>query len=487
MPRPNLLFLFTDEQRFDTLGAYGNRRIETPNLDALATRSTLFERAYVTQPVCTPSRASIMTGLTPHTNGCLENNVPLDLDIPTLAEMLPEDYACGYYGKWHLGDELFAQHGFAHWRSTEDGYHRWYRPGRDRDKLSDYSRWLLEQGYRPADGRAFARREAAELPERLSKPRFLAGEAEQFLRDHAAGPFCLYVNFLEPHMPFYGPRNEQYSPEDVGLPGSFECPPTSDQHPKLRMFHDHYRRAGFEGVDLTGPDGWRTIRRRYWGMCSQVDEAVGHILGTLEQLGLDENTIVVYTSDHGDMMGAHQLLAKCVMFEDAVRVPLLMSLPAQRTARRVSGPVSQLDLVPTLLEAMDAQTEATLEGKSLLPELEGRRDGDEAVCIEWNGPNCGIAADVIGEVVLPERIEREYGRDAAVAAITDPLRTVVTRDGWKLNASPAGWHELYDMNADPHECRNRCGEDGMGEKARTLAEHIRAWQEHTEDAVDFSV
>ncbi len=144
----NLLFLYTDQQRFDTLKAYGNNLIEMPNLNRLSEDSCVFERAYVTQPVCTPSRSSILTGLYPHTNGCTRNNVPLDFEVPCLPEMLSEDIKTAHFGKWHLGDELFAQHGFDYWVSTEDDYNKHFRSGRDQNKISDYSRWLLSKGQR---------------------------------------------------------------------------------------------------------------------------------------------------------------------------------------------------------------------------------------------------------------------------------------------------------------------------------------------------
>jgi len=118
--KPNLLVLWTDEQRADTLAVYGNRRIHTPHLNRLATQSFVFRDAYVSQPVCTPSRATVMTGLYPHQCGCTANNIPLRADTPCLPELLADpDYATGYMGKWHLGDEIFAQHGFREWVSIE--------------------------------------------------------------------------------------------------------------------------------------------------------------------------------------------------------------------------------------------------------------------------------------------------------------------------------------------------------------------------------
>ena len=130
--KPNLLFLFTDEQRADTLGCYGNEFVQTPNLDRLAAESFVFENTYVTQSVCTPSRSSIMTGLYPHTCGCTANNIPLRSEIPCLPELVADpEYRTAHMGKWHLGDEIFPQHGFQEWETIEVVYAYRCRPGRD--------------------------------------------------------------------------------------------------------------------------------------------------------------------------------------------------------------------------------------------------------------------------------------------------------------------------------------------------------------------
>ncbi len=487
MPPTNLLFLFTDEQRYDTLGAYGNRHIDTPNLDRLAGQSVLFDRAYVTQPVCTPSRSSLLTGQWPHTNGCTENNVPLPADVPCLPEMLPAGtYATGYHGKWHLGDEIYPQHGFDEWRSIEDGYRGHFSPRRDRHDRSTYHHWLLANGFRPA-GDAFVRHETARFPELFSKPAYLAREAERFLREHRRDPFVLFVNFLEPHMPFMGPRDGQYDPDALPLPANFDATPTEDQHAKYRMFHDHYRRVGCGGSGpLADEADWRRLIARYWGLCSQVDHHVGTILATVEELGLDENTLVVYTSDHGDMMGSHRLVAKCVMFEEAVRVPMMIRLPGGTGGgRRIDAPVSQIDMVPTLLDLMGCDPHPACQGRSLRGLIEGRDADAGDVVIEWNGPNCGLAADIIGKVELPETVTRHCPPERAVEAITDPLRTIVSPDGLKLTVSPAlGDHELYDLTADPGERTNLLADPARADAAADLLARLGTWQDETADPTD---
>jgi len=486
MTHPNLVFLFTDEQRFDTLAAYGNTRIKMPNLDRLARQSTVFDRAYVTQPVCTPSRASILTGLTPHACGCTQNNIPLPAAVPTLAEMLASgDYATGYFGKWHLGDEIFAQHGFTEWRSIEDGYHKYYSPGRDQAARSTYHRWLVGQAHRPKNGKRFTRSEATRLPEPFGKPAYLAGEASRFIRKHAKEPFCLFVNFLEPHMPFFGPRDDQYGPDDVTLPANFDHPPTDEQPLKTRLFARAYRERGHGPYRLKTEGDWRTLISNYWGLCSLVDTHVGTILGALDEAGLSDRTIIVYTSDHGDMMGSHRLLAKCVMFEEAVRVPLLVHLPGQRDGRRVASPVSQIDLVPTLLDLMGQPVPDRLQGVGRRALVEGRADGPtDDVFIEWNGPNSGVAAAVIRRVELPGSVTGKVGAKAAAEAVTDPVRSIVTADGWKFNCSPRGDHELYDLNRDPIEAENLAFLPEMQPMMAQLLGRLRAWQQRTGDEVN---
>ena len=484
LPRPNLLFVFTDEQRFDTLGCYGNARIRTPNTDRLAAAGVLFERAYVTQPVCTPSRSTLLTGLWPHTSGLVENNIPLPDEVPCLPEMLPPgEYATAYMGKWHLGDEIFAQHGFDEWVSIDDGYRGYYRDGRDRDTRSTYHHWLAAQGRRPGKDNAFTRDQITALPEELSKPAYLADEACRFLDERAADarPFCLFVNFFEPHMPYSSCRDGQYDPASLPLPANFGDVPGEDTHPKHRMFSRTYTEQGFEGCDLRSEEGWRRIQANYYGLCSLVDTHFGRVLQRLEALGLDENTIVVYTSDHGDMMGSHRLLAKCVQFEEAVRVPLIVRAP-RAAARRVAGPVSQIDLVPTLLELMGAAVPGHLQGTSWADALTGGGDPAGDVVIEWNGHNNGFG-DRIGEVAVPSPMLQVAPRDQVAVACTDPLRTIITADGWKLTHSPVvGLHELYNLHDDPAEARNLAGDEAQQSRIADLTARLAAWQTRTGDS-----
>jgi arylsulfatase A-like enzyme len=487
--RPNLLFIYTDEQAVNTLAAYGNRRIQMPNLNRFAEESVLFERAYVTQPVCTPSRSTLLTGLYPHANGCVENNVPLRPETACLPEMTPPGaYVAAHHGKWHLGDEIFAQHGFAEWVSIDDGYRRYYSAVRDKSLRSTYYRFLVENGFEP-EGEIFPRGQCARLPEAFGKPAYLAREASRLIRENRDRPFILFVNFFEPHMPYYGPRDMQHDTAEVLLPPNFDAVPDETQPVKTRLMQRGYFERGHSGLPLKTEADWRRLIANYWGLCSLVDACAGEVLQTLDACGLRDDTIVIYTSDHGDMMGSHRLIAKCVMFEEAARVPMLIRLPGQRRGKRVRGPFSHIDLAPTLLDLMGVETPPGLPGVSRRAAVEGSADGvlSDDVVIEWNGTNSGVLADKVRDANLPQDLPdwmRDLGTPAALAeAIADPVRSILTADGWKLNCSPLGEHELYDLNRDPGETRNLARRPESLGRMRDLRRRLGAWQSRVGDTV----
>ena len=483
--KPNILFIYTDEQRYDTLSCYGNDRLEMPNLNRFAESATVFEQTYVTQPVCTPSRSTLLTGLYPHTNGMTENNNLLRDDIRCLPEMLPRGmYTCGHHGKWHLGNEIFAQHGFTDWIGIDDGYHKYYTDDKDPEARSSYHHWLRAQGVEPRENNRFGRAECTRLPEHLGKPAYLAGEACRFLQENKDNPFCLFVNFFEPHMPYFGPRDNQYNPDTFWPPELWDDPPDESCHLKTRALRNAYaHKKYYEWIfDMTNEGDWKKLRANYMGLCSLVDTHAGTILNCLNDLGLDENTIVVYTSDHGDMMGDHQLMAKCVMYEQSSRVPLLIRMPGQNEQHRVKGPVSHIDLLPTLLDAMDVEAPSGLQGESLKDLLTGGTN-ERDVFIEWNGPNNGFG-DVSGSVKLEESMLELATGDEIQAAMTDPVRTIVTPDNWKFNCSPLGMHELYDLNSDPGECRNLATDPEQKPRMNEYLSRIQRWQRMTGDTAN---
>lgn len=475
--KPNLLFLWTDEQRADTMRIYGNQKIHAPNLNKLASESLVFQNAYVSQPVCTPSRSTVMTGLWPHTSTCTENNNPLPEDIPCFPEILNDpEYRTGYFGKWHLGDEIFPQHGFEEWESIEDIYWRYFREDRDRNQKSSYWHFLKELGYDPDTDRGdFSRGFAARLPIEHCKPKFLEMKACDFMRRHRNEPFILYVNFLEPHMPFYGPLDDEHDPNEVDLPVNFADPLEENEPLRYRLLRERYRQKGYEGHDLKTESGWRRLIANYWGLVTQVDLSVGQILKTLEELRLDDNTIVVYTSDHGDMMGAHNLLAKTVMYEEAVKVPWLMRIPQlARTQHMIKNRVSHIDLVPTLLDLMGKSDGDQFPGQSLVPFLKGGKLAEDHVHIEWNpavqrGRTPHSLSTVSAEAV--ERVHRAY------------TRTVISPEGWKLCLNDQDKNQLFDLNEDPWETTNLFYTGQYQAVIDKMKARIHEWQERVKDII----
>ncbi len=489
--RPNLLFIFTDEQRADTLACYGNTTIQAPNLNRLAAQSFVVERAYCTQPVCTPSRSSIMTGYYPHTTGCIENNDPLRPEHLTLAERAPDDYTCTYYGKWHLGSELVPQRGFSEFAGIEDGYRAHYADATEAaSRLSDYHHFLLANGFEPDGGKAahgrsaadsgalrtFSRQTAAEMPEPFTKASFLGARSAAFIEAHAHTPWIHYVNFLEPHMPFDGPLNDLHDPANLETGPAFLRPPDADASLVHRTLAAYYGSTDWRGYDLRGEAGWRTLRRNYWGLVTLVDRAVGRILAAVEASGQADRTIVVFTSDHGDMMGDHNILAKCTLYEEAMRVPLLLRVPwLSDSGRRIDGAMSLVDLVPTLLDLMGVDAPADVQGVSRADVLRGAADlADNDVIVEWNGSH--------NSCVWPPDAPPEAQRIEA-----DPWRSILSRDGWKLNASASDQSELFDLTADPHELTNRFDDPAQRGRVRGLLGRIRAWQTQTGDAAPLPV
>ncbi|MCA9446010.1 MAG: sulfatase-like hydrolase/transferase [Candidatus Omnitrophica bacterium] len=476
--KPNLLFIWTDEQRPDTMAVYGNPNIHAPNLNKLAKESVVFQRAYCTQPVCTPSRSSIMTGLWPHTNGCVKNNIPLKEETPCLPELLADpDYRTAYMGKWHLGDEIFPQHGFQEWVGMEDGYSKYYRSDRDQNARSAYHHFLIDHGYEPdTSSGKFSRGFAARRPLEHCKPKFLESQARDFIRRNRNDPFILHVNFLEPHMPFFGPLDEEHTPEEVTLPKNLEDPLEDNEPLRYRLMRQHFAQEGWHENPLKTEEDWRDLIRKYWGLVTQVDLSVGGILEELEKQGLADDTIVVYTSDHGDMMGSHRLLTKTVMYEESSRIPWLIRVPG-KNQRVFDRSVSQIDMVPTLLDLMGAkELSEGLPGQSLAPLMAGEDVAEDHVFIEWNATG--------SERRVPDSF-RDATEAERIAAFDASIRTVVSPDGWKLCLSTAGdKSQLFNLGEDPFETANLFDSGNHPSMIDRLSKRIHEWQKKVGDTVE---
>ncbi len=484
--QPNLVYIFTDQQRADTMSAYGNNWIQTPNLNRLSDDSIVFENAYVSAPICTPSRATQMTGLWPHTNGCTKNNIPLADDIKTFAEFFSDDYHTAYYGKWHLGDEVIKRRGWDEWHSIEDQYRVWSTKEDNNEILSDYHHYLISQGYKPdkeSSGKmVFSRSFAAQLPEEHTKAAYLGRKVSEFIDHNKANPFAICVNFFEPHPPYTGPFDDLYEPDDIPQTPVFRVDPPdnasrmstlmADDQAKKRLVINQDQETSileaddeFNGPKTNSEKEFRKVQAKYYGLVTLMDKAVGQILDAIEKAGISEETIVVFTSEHGDQMGDHNFFHKIVMYEQSVKVPCLIRVP-WLGSRDVTGRYSHIDTIPTLLDLMNIDIPKHLQGESKAGRIKkGETLEDNDIFLDWNGRS----------------VDQRFPLSELERMREIPHRCIVTGDGWKLNLSVGDQSELYDLKNDPYEHTNLYNDPAHSVKVVELAKKIRNWQIETGD------
>ncbi|MEY2480862.1 MAG: arylsulfatase [Verrucomicrobiota bacterium] len=473
LPRkPNLLVFLPDQQRADTLACYGSANVHAPNLNKFAAQSVIFEQAYVTHPVCTPSRSSLMTGTWPHTNGCTHNFMRLDPRFRCLPELISDaDYRCGWMGKWHLGDEPFAQHGFEEWVSIEDGppFRADFSPGRDPKTISDYSKFLFAKGLKPNNGQDyFDSRFATTLSLDLSKPKFLETKACEFLDRHKNEPFVLFIAFLEPHPPYNGPLNNEHPLDQISV--ATDAGQTFGAEMPLRY---RLRQESDRKKFGTPPEKYRKTKQKYLGLVTEMDQSIGAILTKLEALSLADSTIVVHTSDHGDMMTAHGLVGKEVMFQEATRVPYLVRLPNQRRSFSVPQPISHIDFAPTIVDLLGKPPHEQCAGKSRAPLIRGEAMPPETIFMEW-APGKKPKVDKHTKLGKPDEIKH---------ALSESTRTAISPDGWKLCLRDNDKSELYSLQADRREEQNLFGRSEQKDVIAKLTEEIHRWQASVKDSV----
>ena len=286
------------------------------------------------------------------------------------------------------------------------------------------------------------------------------------------------VAFVEPHSPYNGPLNNEHPLSEIDLDPTATLP-ESDNIPlryrlmrewqQARAIRDRQRlpHPFFFGIT---PDEYRSIKQRYLGLVTLVDQSIGAILGCLERFALRDNTIVVHTSDHGDSLGAHHLFAKEVMFEEAARVPFLIRLPGQTRGKLVSQPVSHIDFVPTLLDLLGEPKHSQCAGKSLLPLIREEAVPPENLFLEWAPNRTKIKK---GTSLAPRRMIKR--------AVDESTRTVVSPDGWKLCLRDKDLNELYNLRDDPLETRNLYADRQYASVVSRYTDEINKWQKSTND------
>ncbi|MBU2937752.1 MULTISPECIES: sulfatase family protein [Pacificibacter] len=386
--KPNFLWICTDQQRFDTIRGLGNTHINTPNLDRLMDEGVSFDRTYCQSPVCTPSRASFLTGRYPRTTRTTRNgNDKFPDDEILVPHILSENgYTCGLIGKLHLS----AADGRTEVLPKHHGYDmvKWCHGPRDGwGDDNAYQKWLRSQGvswetdYHGKNGG---------IDPQFHQTTWCANEAIGFMDAHEDTPWMLSINIFDPHHPFDPPAEykAKYPAEDMPLPKWREG--ELDNKPLIQR--DDYENGGQSGL---GPS-CKTMTDRdiqnyvsdYYAMVDLIDVQVGRLIDHLDKTGQRDNTIIIFHSDHGEMLGDHGLILKGGHFyEELVHVPLIMSCPARLSQKiRSKALVELVDLAPTILDFAGIDVPLAMQGRSLSHILQGKAEPDahkDAVYCEY--------------------------------------------------------------------------------------------------------
>ncbi|HUU29651.1 MAG TPA: arylsulfatase [archaeon] len=446
--KPNILYLMCDQLRADCVGCFGNPVIRTPNLDKIAAGGVRFTRAYTSTPSCTPARSGLLTGLSPWNHGML--------GYGRVARYYPHELPAeisraGYYtfgiGKMHWFPQK-SLHGFHATLVDESG--RVESPG----FVSDYRKWFKEQapdldpdttglGWNDYRSKPYA------LPEELHPTCWTGGTAVEFIENYKGNePFMLKVSFARPHSPYDPPARFWEAYDESTMPA-----------PVVGAWAERYEPVTEEfGNDIwhgkLDPATVRRSRRGYYGSVSFIDQQIGMILAALERRKILDNTLIVFFTDHGDMLGDHNLWRKTYAYEGSARVPLILRWPRtwgmdDRRGGERAEPVELRDILPTLLDAAGAPGIAGLDGRSLLELVRGENRS-------WRE-------------VLDLEHDRCYGDTNHWNALTD--------GHWKyVYCAYDGSEQLFDLSNDPHELEDLAGVPGCSAKVlewrARLTEHL---------------
>lgn len=433
MTQPNLLVILSDQHNPFYSGPYGHAVVQTPHLDRLAAEGVVFENAYTSSPICVPARMSFMTGRHVQNIGVWDNGVPLPSDIPTWAHWVR---AAGYdavlAGKIHFRG-LDQRHGFRAQLARDIN-------AENRPNIPDWSKPLPTP-----------QKPRAEMPARPGYSKEIEADdrteaaALRYLHDSARRdqPWAMVAGFVAPHPPFVVPRRyyEQYPTERVDLP-TITAQQLANQHPA------NQRLRAWRGIPDQGvtAESARRAHAAYYGLVTYLDEKIGRLLDALEETGQRQNTVVVYVSDHGEMLGEHGLWHKCCFYEGSVHIPLIISWPGILPAgRRVQEVVSLVDLTATLLDLAEAPAIAPLDGGSLLSLARGEDP-------TWR--NDALA---------------EFYADGS----TRPW-AMLRRGRYKLVYSHEEAPELYDLATDPQELHDLVADPACQKIRDELIEQLLA-------------
>ena len=466
--RPNVVLFISDRQHWDTIHAGGTEGIATPHLDHLAGDGVLFRRAYATSPICTPARLALLSGLYPHTHEMVANHQSrpgADLlrypdGLANLADYLrPLGYTSAYSGKWHLGSGA-ARPGFDHLLGTGSDYDVDTPDQNDILRLASRLGITLggKQNGADVDPARFDRATnvgPSLLPLAHHPSHLFMDRAVAWVRQQAANPdpFLLVYSCREPHPPFGAPEpfHSLYRPEDMPLSPTRRDPAGAAW--TLKRDDPNLQQQASQLTDAQ----LQQVRAGYWAAVSYVDHLVGRLMTTLLDTDQWENTIMVFTSDHGEMLGHHGLFGQyAVLYDDVIRIPLIVRPP---------GGLGRASSCDQLISHTD-----------LLPSLVGWCGGSRPEAVQ--GAN---ASDLMlgGTTPIHTGIAAEYHSANWTEPMT-PMRAWIT-ERWKYTATLDGTDELYDLEADPQEMANLIADPASSLALDRMRGELQAWQQQTTD------
>ncbi len=440
MPR-KVVFIMTDTQRFDMLGCYGTPGISTPALDGLASQGVRFDRAYTCTPVCGPARSAIFTGLWPHINGMWSNNLALGKGVKHLGHRLQTlGIHAAYVGKWHLEEMDYFGTGICA-EGFDPAY--WYEMRNYLDALSPEDRTRSRQ----------QQTNRTDWPLEKTFAHGVSTRATDFLQKHGDEDFCLVVSYDEPHGPYVCPKPFAEMHRD------FEFPKRPNVADRFEGTPEHLRVWADDGVTADS----KQLRNRWMDFLncnSFVDSEIGKVLSAIDQFAPD--ALVIYTSDHGDLMKSHGIINKgSAVFDENARIPFIVRWPGHVPAGAVSPqPVSHIDLVPTILQALGQQEMSPLlQGRSMLDFFcNPMQRHDQSVFIEFG----------------------RYEVDQDGFGGFQPIRAAF--DGrYKLGINLLTTDELYDVQSDPYELTNLIHSAEHAAIRDGLHDQILDWMSRTRD------
>jgi arylsulfatase len=481
--KPNILFIMTDQQRYDCIAANGNSIIKTPNLDRLAAQSANFSHAYVQSPVCTPSRACFFTGRYAHAHKNRVNYTELDDSERLMPQYLQQaGYKTGIIGKSHVyynyppTQAEAARTGFSI-VELNDGVSRC-------DQFSSYVEWRGERDPKNHINYRALAKDVAELdyhPSKQDNPfrsaidkdctdtSWTGQRTRHHLREFAKSdqPFFLFSSFWKPHSPYEVPvpYDQMYSDIDIPLPEQItrEKIEALPPHLKTIILRDELRDK--EPPFDMDRERLQWIYRSYYATVSHIDDEVGKILDTLEESGLAENTIVIFTSDHGDQLLEHGLFGKNVFYESSVKIPFMMRYPGRINPGTYDEFCMSIDLLPTLFEFAGLEEPYNCHGQSLVPLIS---DSEK----EYIERDCVFSENVIPEVFLKTF---HFEKDKGVMGVRHPDCKMVRTKKWKFNYYPKGHQELFDLENDPDEMANLAADPGRAKIVDEMKSRLLDW------------